>query len=346
MSMSCPSDALRHLIESRNCRSKRQSSWDTTGGNNDRWEFPSGETITIADISGPGCITHIWMTSGSDEPAWTRRRVIRMYWDGEEAASVEVPLGDFFGVGHGEIRQWESAVLNMSGPDGADRSAFNCWFPMPFSKSARITVTNEGADSILYFYVDYEEYDEPMPDALRFHSQWRRENPCDGLPAHDVGSANELKNIGGEDNYVILEAEGRGHYVGCNLSIHNTRGEWWGEGDDMIFIDDDTWPPSLHGTGSEDYFSHAYGMQDVRGLYNGTSLFNQKHEKWEGKWTVYRFHILDPVVFQKRIKVTIEHGHANHRCDDYTSTAYWYQAEPHKRLPRLAPVADRLPNDL
>jgi len=114
----------------------------------------------------------------------------------------------------------------------------------------------------------------------------------------------------------------------------------------MIFIDNDTWPPSLHGTGTEDYFSHAYGMQDVRGLYNGTSLFARGHKDWEGKWTVYRFHIVDPVVFHQRIKVTIEHGHANHRSDDYSSTAYWYQTEPHKSFPKLLPVEQRLPNDL
>jgi len=170
-----PWGALRDLIQPRDCRSKRQSSWDTTGGNKDNWNLPSGETITIADIDGPGCITHIWMTSSSDEPAWPRRRVIRMYWDGEEEPSVEVPLGDFFGVGHGLIRQWESLVLGMSGPDDANRSAFNCWFPMPFSRSARITVTNEGADSILYFYVDYEQYDEPIPEAAKAITlSWRR----------------------------------------------------------------------------------------------------------------------------------------------------------------------------
>lgn len=111
----------------------------------------------------------------------------------------------------------------------------------------------------------------------------------------------------------------------------------------MIFIDADTWPPSLHGTGSEDYFSHAYGMQDVRGLYHGTSLFNRGHRGWEGKWTVYRFHIADPIVFQERIRVTIEHGHANHRSDDYSSTAYWYQTLPHRPFEPMLPVAQRLP---
>ncbi len=352
MDMPSLTNPLRGLILPRNTRSKRISSWDESGANADYWRFEPGDVKTIAEIEGAGCINHIWMTSSSDEPAWPRRVLIRMYWDDQAEPSVEVPMGDFFGVGHGEIAQWESIALSMTHhPSGEPRSAFNCWLPMPFSSGARIEVANEGEEPRpLYFYVDYEEQDEPIPDHLYFHACWRRENPCEGWAEPNAMWAerklNKVPSLSGEDNYLILEAEGRGHYVGCNLSIHNWDGHWWGEGDDMIFIDGDTWPPSLHGTGTEDYFSHAYGMQDVRGLYHGTSLYNREHTNWEGRWTVYRFHIADPISFQERIRVSIEHGHANHRSDDYSSTAYWYQTLPHRPFEPMPAVEARLPRDV
>jgi len=334
---------LRSLVYPRRARSKRVSSYDRTGGNADFWRLEPWSNTTIAEITGPGCITHIWMTGGQEKPYWPRRLVLRMFWDDEEQPSVEAPLGDFFGVGHGERAAFECIAMSQTG------TAFNCWWPMPFGRSARIEVANDSdAPHVLYFYIDHELYDDEIDTPLRFHAQWRRENPCRGrAPDTDVGDVqlNATPNLDGADNYLILEAEGCGHYVGCNLSIHNERGQWWGEGDDMIFVDGEAYPPSLHGTGSEDYFSHAYGMQDQRGLFNGTSLFNRDHKDWEGKWTVYRLHILDPICFNKSIRVTIEHGHANHRSDDYSSTAYWYQTEPHKPFPPLPDVAGRLPRD-
>jgi hypothetical protein len=334
---------LRCLVVPRHARSKRVSSWDKTGCNGDMWPLEPRSNTTIADIEGPGCITHIWMTGGQEKPFWPRRVVVRIFWDGEETPSVEAPLGDFFGVGHGERAPFECIVMGQTG------TAFNCWWPMPFGRSARIEVANDSdATQILYFYVDHELYDEPVDTPLRFHAQWRRENPCDGWgPELDVASheVNSTPNLGDAGNYLLLDAEGAGHYCGCNLSIHNERGQWWGEGDDMMFIDGEGFPPSLHGTGSEDYFSHAYGMQDQRGPFNGTSLFNRQHTDCEGKWTVYRYHILDPVCFTQSIRVSIEHGHANHRADDYSSTAYWYQTEPHKPFPAFPDVKGRLPRD-
>lgn len=345
--MDWASGYLRDLVHSRPVTRQRESSWDRSGRNDDYWRMAPGETRTIADIAGAGTITHIWFTSASDEPFWTRRVVLRAWWDGEEQPSIEVPLGDFFGCGHGTIRRYASAPLDMSGPDDANHSAFNCWWPMPFGSRARLEVSNEGDQPRnLYFYVDYELAQEPDPAALRFHAQWRRCAPCQGWmrPEQNVADrdVNDVVNLDGADNYVILDAEGKGHYVGCNLSIDSRRGMWWGEGDDMIFIDDDTWPPSLHGTGTEDYFSHAYGMQDTFGPFHGVSVWND-HKDWEGQFTVYRYHIADPVQFRRRIRVTIEHGHANGRSDDYASTAYWYQGEPHKAFPALPPVAGRLP---
>ncbi|MCU1523503.1 MAG: hypothetical protein JWO18_397, partial [Microbacteriaceae bacterium] len=138
---------------------------------------------------------------------------------------------------------------------------------------------------------------------------------------------------------VVLETEGRGHYVGCNLAVRHFQGSWWGEGDDMIFIDDDTWPPSLHGTGMEDYFGHAWGMQNNAYLFNGTMVHE---ENVPGFHHSYRFHMADPIRFSKRIKVTFEHGHGNHLSDDWSSTAYWYQTLPSPTL-TIAPVEQRLP---
>ena len=140
-------------------------------------------------------------------------------------------------------------------------------------------------------------------------------------------------------NYVILEAEGRGHYVGCNVSVTNFQGTWWGEGDDMIFIDGETWPPSLHGTGSEDYFSQAWENQEAAYLMCGSSIFEGRKPCYQ---TTYRFHLVDPVRFAKSIRVTMEHGHGNHSANDWASTAYWYQTLP--GVPFDIPkVQDRLP---
>ena len=146
-------------------------------------------------------------------------------------------------------------------------------------------------------------------------------------------------NLDGEGNYVILETEGKGHYVGCNLAVRHFHDMWWGEGDDMIFIDDDTWPPSVHGTGSEDYFGNAWGMQRTAFPMNG-SIINEKDVP--GFQHSYRFHITDPVRFEKRIKVTMEHGHANHLADDWASTAYWYQTLPSPQF-AIAQLKERLP---
>jgi hypothetical protein len=206
-----------------------------------------------------------------------------------------------------------------------------------------------------YYYVDYETYEKPCEDAAYFHAQWRRANPCRkvAFPKRkgqlQADSSNEV-NLDGRENYVILDAKGRGHYVGCVLSVDNTEAfhqnyTWFGEGDDMIFVDGETWPPSLHGTGTEDYFCSAWGFPsgEYAGPYHGVSLAGDV-EEWSGKWSVYRFHIEDPVLFSKALKVTIEHGHANNQGNDYSSVAYWYQKEPHKAFPRMPPASKRLPN--
>jgi hypothetical protein len=342
---------LKSLALQREGSRRRVSSYDRMGGNNDFVRIDPGQVCPVADLGGAGCITHIWMTC--NELMWgktqefLRQVVLRMFWDGERQPSVEVPLGDFFGMGHGTTANFTSAALSMSPQDGR---SLNCFFAMPFSDGARIEVRNEYKKTVkLYFYVDYESYDELSERYLRFHSQWRRCNPCPGIDP--AGMTNEQflhggKNTTGSGNYVILEAEGSGHYVGCHLDIHNLRQtrewDWYGEGDDMIFIDGDVWPPSLHGTGTEDYFNTAWcPTQTVCAPYHGIILAGDRN--WAGKISLYRYHIEDPVMFRTSIRVTIEHGHGNRRSDDYSSTAYWYQTEPHKPFPAMLPPADRLP---
>jgi len=333
---------------------KRVSSYDRTGGNRDRLMIVPNETVQLLDVKGPGRITHIWMTSACREPDHLRKALLKMYWDNEEEPSVLVPLGDFFGMGHATTRTFASLPLVMAPTNGL---GFNCYFPMPFSERARIelecqTFTHE---IMLYYYIDYEELPSVADDQGRFHVQWRRENPtkgidCTGLTGHTINHAG--KNLTGKDNYLILDAEGKGNYVGCHLDVENfynppyptntyRETNWFGEGDDMIFIDGEEWPPSLHGTGTEDFFNAAWGFQELfSSPFFGVNMLG--NDNGSGKFSAYRFHILDPIRFQQSILVTIEHGHANRRSDDYSSTAYWYQNEPHKSF-YILPVEERIP---
>ena len=329
-------------------RSARASSWDRTGGNDDRLHIQPGERAVLAEIDNPGVVRHVWATIACREEYYLRKIVLRMYWDGTDTPCVEAPIGDFFGMGHARMRNFVSLPLQMSPEDG---KSFNCWFPMPFD-SARIEVESECADEVLlYYYVDYELTGASDSELGRFHAQWRRENPCDGID--EAGLSNDEFQFGGTNtdgagNYVVLEAEGQGHYVGCNLNIENLRKtglnnfNWYGEGDDMIFVDGEPFPPSLHGTGTEDYFNTAWcPTQEYNAPYHGMVLTGEQN--WWGKVSLYRFHIDDPVRFQRSIRVSIEHGHANRRSDDYSSTAYWYQTERHAAFPALLPVEARLP---
>ncbi|MBZ0297723.1 MAG: DUF2961 domain-containing protein [Anaerolineae bacterium] len=333
----------------------RASSYDPKGGNYDWWELAAGETRDIAELTGPGCIKHIWMTMSCPDRYLFRKVVLRMYWDGEDQPSVETPVGDFFGIGHNIVKNFVSLPLQMSAQSG---KAFNCWFPMPYASGARLEIHNEAdAQLNLYFYVDYETYpnDTDMSGYGRFHTQWRRVNPTPGWADPNIPWRDNLDAMHeawrtpnhGENNYVILEAAGQGHYVGCHLDIDcfsRQANDWYGEGDDMIFIDGAPWP-GIHGTGTEDYFNTAFGpSEEYCAPYHGISLY-QGTEDWlfRGKNSMYRFHIEDPIFFEESIKVTIEHGHANKLTNDYASTAYWYQTEPHQPFPPLLPAAQRLP---
>lgn len=342
---------LDHLTVAHSAKSGRVSSWDRTGGNDDRYHIAPGETRELANIEGPGKITHIWMTIESDALLALRKEVLRIYWDDMVTPAVNVPLGDFFGMGHGETANFVSLPLQMGPEDG---KGMVCYFPMPFRTRARVEVENQATDAEAtirhYFYIDYETYDaQPSDELVYFHAAFHRENPTEGYPQGAMSNRewnNEWgTNLTGEGNYVILDTEGRGHYVGCHLDIHNLRQthewNWYGEGDDMIFVDGEPFPPTLHGTGTEDYFNTAWcPTQRYSAPFHG--IIKPGGPNWSGKISLYRYHILDPIHFKQSIRVTIEHGHNNNRSDDWSSTAYWYQTEPTRGKP-LLPLEARLP---
>lgn len=329
---------------------RRESSWDRSGGNDDRIYIKPGESRIIFDIQGSGLIEHIWMTQMNfgdiiEENAF-RKIVIKMYWENNIYPSVIAPLGDFFGMGHGISHNFVSAPLQMSPQDGR---GLNCWWPMPFKEHAKIEIINECDTTLmLYYYIDYElkTFDE---DITYFHALWHRENPPKGKDRSEFYNFRDYefsgKNLDGKDNYVILDIEGEGHYCGCNLNIDNqldtSDWDWPGEGDDMIFIDGDKLP-TINGTGTEDYINCAWcPSQEYNAPYHGIIIPGQ--DNWKGKITYYRYHILDPITFKKSIKVTIEHGHNNHRTDDYSSTAYWYMKQPYGIKENILSVKERLP---
>ncbi|MBN1673004.1 MAG: DUF2961 domain-containing protein [Kiritimatiellae bacterium] len=329
----------------RNARTRRMSSWNTDGRNQDAWQIEPGETRVLADIEGPGCITHIWMTQRHHY----RECLLRITWDDARAPSVLCPLGDFFGLGHCIVNSYQSLLFSASTRHNNafnQGCALNCYAPMPFRKRAVVELVNQSKERHgQYFYVDYEQYDAvPQSDAGYFHAEFRRENPFGGW-GHEIRVNTPEANIvnkeraAWQNNYVILETKGCGHYIGCNLSVTNFQGTWWGEGDDMIWTDGYKWPPDLHGTGSEDYLNQAWGMQPNAFLRNGSSI----HESnTNGYQTSYVHHLENPVRFRREIKVTIEHGHGNHLCNEMSSVAYWYAGKPAKAA-NLPPVAKRMP---
>ena len=344
------------LARFRDYENRRASSYDRTGANDDgNWKsaIQPGETRTLAEIDGPASISHIWITIATPAKWHLKEMVLRMYWDGEAEPSVEAPVGDFFGLGLGEYFLYESELLSVG-----SQKALNAFFPMPFRRSARITVTNDGptAASAFYFNIDYEKHAAIGEDIAYFHAQYRQATPTAGWTsewtANGEDRVDDRPNLDGKDNYVILDAKGRGHFVGVAHSIQQNQGDWWGEGDEMIFIDSET-APRIVGTGSEDYYLGAwcYGGCGINpfGGTRPTFAYARYGNPMNGgddrgaKWMVYRFHTDSPIVFHDAIKVTIEHGHANHRSDNFFTTAYWYQSEPHAGFPPLPPVSERIP---
>lgn len=339
-----PAGELFALSRLRGYKSRRSSSWDRTGGNGDAVPVDPGKSATILDVAGAGVVTHLWFTINSHDPHHLKNLVLRAWWDGESSPSIEVPIGDFFGLGLGEYFTYQSALLTV-----APVKALNSYFEMPFASAARITVTNEGPNRTdsLYYAVDYVTLPS-LPEGLgRLHAQYRQSAPCkgevDNWQVNWDKSVDSRKNLTGEGNYLFLDAKGRGHFVGVTQAVQQNQEGWFGEGDDMIFIDGDQ-QPTINGTGTEDYFNGAWDFagQPFAYPHNGAP-FIVDAERIGGRYCLYRWHLESPITFERSIRVTIEHGHANHRADNFYSVAYWYQTEPHAAFPALPQPSDRVP---
>jgi hypothetical protein len=300
---------------------KHEGSWDRSGGNGDARGVKPGETLTLLDYKGAGIIRRFWVTiAPRSDMEIHRQAILRMYWDNETTPSVEVPIGDFFGVGFGEQKDYISIPLNETS------GGYNCYWPMPFHKSARWTITNMSKKRIdaFYYNIDFTGFDKLPKDLRHFHAQWRRENPTKK-----------------DQNYTILEATGEGHFVGTALFMQNRRGHGFGflEGDEMVYVEGEA-KPSIIGTGTEDYFSSGWYFD--RGLYSAPYHGVTILDPHKGRVSAYRWHIEDAMPFQKSIKVTIEHGTNNDHEVDYSSVAYFYQSEPHAPFPPFPTDPDQL----
>ncbi|MCC7330013.1 MAG: DUF2961 domain-containing protein [Gammaproteobacteria bacterium] len=326
---------LDELYVLRKGQSQRSSSADPDwkNGNGDCRPIEPGQTLVIADMDGPGLIKHIWFTIAAQDPRYGRSLTLRMYWENEEEPAVESPIGDFFAVGHGALKHVNSMPVAVS----SEGRAYNCYWPMPFNRHAKITLTNDSKEykvDCVFWYVDYYSVPALPPGTGLFHAQYRQEHPCKA----------------GED-YLILDAEGEGQYVGTVLSAHLRTASWFGEGDDRFYIDGAT-EPQLRGTGTEDYFCDAWGFRAFDRPYYGVTLLDGFDVG--DRLTAYRWHIPDPVLFSKSLKVTIEHKGVGfdaegklvsgfeERQDLFSSVAFWYQRGRAKRFATLPPAAERV----
>ncbi len=283
-----------------------------------------GETFTLAEIEGPGSIQHIWMTPTGN---W-RFYILRFYWDDEKEPSVEVPVGDFFGMGWGEYSHLNSLAVCVN-----PGRAFNCYWPMPFRKKCRITMENiDVKETILFYQIDYVLTEVP-DNAAYFHAQFRRPKPDRDKEAYTI----------------IDDIKGRGQYVGTYMAWQVNNGGWWGEGEIKFFMDGDKKFPTICGTGTEDYFCGSYNF-DVGGQYTEFSTpYAGLHQvirpdgtyKANTRFGLYRWHITDPIRFEKDLRVTIQDlgwrsgGRYMKQGSDIVSVAYWYQTEPHSPFPPL-----------
>lgn len=302
-------------------------------------DIDAGTTCEIAAIEGPGVINHIWMTVPDSTGAGDhvlRDLVVRMYWDGEDEPSVEVPLGDFFCNGHA-MRCTVNSMPVVVAPAGG----FNSYWPMPFDERARITVENQHPRALpaLFYQIDYALVPTLDDETAYFHAQWRRENPT----------------TPGEDHTVVDGIEGQGHYVGTYLAWTALEEYWWGEGEMKAYIDGDETFPTICGTGTEDYVGGAwcFGLGDPETystpfLGYPLRLSDSTEKDRPPHHGLYRWHIPDPIRFQEDLRVTIQQiGHDGRglfeRSDDVSSVAYWYQTEPHSAFPELPDADTRRP---
>ncbi len=304
-----------HLLTPGSGEFHQVSSYDTTGGNRDRFEIPPGDSVVLLDLEGSGVIRRLWITVASRDPDYLRRIALKMYWDGEEFPSVAVPLGDFFGNGF-EKTHFTSL------PTGVSSGGFYCYLPMPFTSGARIVAENGTGQVVdaFYFNASVERgSDVPRPVAT-FHAQWRRDSR--------TTSSGPFK---------IVEAEGAGHLVGISLNAEGYDDSYWYlEGDESFWVDGEF---RGQGTGTEDYFNGGWYFQDgpFAAPYHGVVFM----EPERGRVAAYRWHLPDPVRFRDSIRVELEHGHGNEVLADLATVAFWYQTEPHRLFPPLPPPDER-----
>lgn len=319
---------LVFLSSSQNYSASRISSYNRAGGPRDNFWIPTtGEEVTLAEIKGPGAITHIWMThrgGGHD-------LILSIYWEGSRHPSVEVPIGDFFGVALGVNAPLNSFPIQNS----SEGRARNCWWYMPFNRSAKMTVRatrselNAQRESVpLYFYIDYQVRAKPFKDINYFHARfWETDPSPRGQPV------------------LLAHIQGKGHFVGIVMGHRARTPGWFGEGDDIITVDGQV---SFLGTGTEDYFCDAWGFRVFSDLYHGVPY---REERGIGqRISAYRFHILDPIPFRKSFKFEIEHWpwvspRPNTGRGYYSSVAFWYQKGLHKPWPRLERIIANEPWD-
>lgn len=339
---------LSGLTRRRAARSRRASSYDRTGGNQDFLRVEAGQTVPLLEHDGPGCLTHLYCALVMPDVRDYRNGILRCYWDGARTPSVQVPLGDFFGIAHGRVREHASQALAVNAGMGTSHG-LNCYLPMPFHRHALVTLENRGdqpfggISGAFWYHIDYETYVDPLPaDVQHFHAAYRQERPTTPIGHSPNQQFNDELNVDGAENYVVLETSGTGRMVGLHLQLHNRAGPvWYGEGDDMVFVDGEGWPPSIHGTGTEEVFG---GGASPRSEYSApfTGFHLVESPRYDGCVGMYRWYLNDPIEFTSNLRWTIEHGHANNFGNDYASVAYWYQ-EPLAHADELPSPADLLP---
>lgn len=277
-----------------------------------------GEKVTLCDIEGPGTIRHIWMTT-RPIPNNLRSLVIRVWWDDQEHPSIECPVADFFGIAHGIVKPYGSAVHSVG-----EKAGMNIWLPMPFTKRARFEFVNEGEKAMpLYYQIDYTLRDEHPQDVGRLHVLFHREN-----------TTTEKK-----DMELLPKREAKGRFIGSVIGIRNLHDQWWGEGEIKVYMDGDKEFPTICGTGSEDYVGLSWGIQQTPFLYNGCSLNEDNYV------SMYRWHLPDPIAWQKECRITIQQiaykGGLRETEDDWSCSTFWYEPVPSAPLPEFPDVAAR-----
>ena len=308
----------------------------------------AGEEVTLCDIEGSGTIRHIWMTGGWMNFSWTkdksvertkmlRKIVIRAYWDGQEHPSIESPIGDFMGVPHAMITDYESAVHSVG-----EMGAFNFWLPMPFDKNARITFTNESdMEFTLYYQIDYTIDDQHEAGFGRLHTYFNRQNPTQQK----------------EDFELMPKRNGKGRFIGAAVGIRTLHPGWWGEGEIKIYMDGDDEFPTICGTGSEDWVGLSFGIQNTTYDYHGCNLLftsdstkrainyeNGKEEDMNTQYiSMYRWHLPDPIYWKEECRITIQQIGCclYEREDDWSTATFWYEPIPSEKLPELPSVEER-----